>query len=124
MYKQLALVNGQVLGPTYTPAQWVGVINQEMLVYYCIDTTNRCGNFDTIDVRYALEQMDSMCQRYEASWYKWPGSFRIIGKCRSGDNICNEICNYFGFLSIHRLKCSENEANKGSRRFNIIYFSF
>lgn len=61
---------------------------REMMVYYCIDAANRCGNIDTTDVRYALGQMDDHCPPYQASWFKWPGSFEIVGKARVGDNVC------------------------------------
>ncbi|KAH7360205.1 hypothetical protein BKA65DRAFT_473366 [Rhexocercosporidium sp. MPI-PUGE-AT-0058] len=57
------------------------------IVYYCIDTHGRCGNIDTADVRYALGQMDAHCAPYEASWFKWPQSYEIIGKSRVGDDI-------------------------------------
>ncbi|KAG4417587.1 hypothetical protein IFR04_009317 [Cadophora malorum] len=64
------------------------VNRRNTIVYYCIDAPRRCGNLDTNDVRYALGQMDAHCPRYEASWFKWPGSVEIVGKAKIGDEIC------------------------------------
>lgn len=62
--------------------------NEGMIAYYCIDAPWSSGNLDVNDVNYALGQMDGTCRRYEASYFKWPGSVEIVGKGRSGDNIC------------------------------------
>lgn len=67
---------------------WLGVISLGMLVYYCIDTTNSCGNLDTGDLKYALGQMDAVCPRYTASYYRWDGTPEIVGKAKEGANIC------------------------------------
>ncbi|OIW26662.1 hypothetical protein CONLIGDRAFT_707072 [Coniochaeta ligniaria NRRL 30616] len=65
------------------------VINIEgMIAYYCIDAPWSSGNLDINDVNYALVQMDATCRRYEASYFKWPGSVEIVGKGRAGDNVC------------------------------------
>ncbi|KAM0251443.1 hypothetical protein ACHAQJ_008194 [Trichoderma viride] len=57
-------------------------------VYYCINAPNSSGNLDVVDVDYALGQMDSQCQLYEAGYYQWDGSPEIVGKCRSGTAVC------------------------------------
>ncbi|KAG4432790.1 hypothetical protein IFR05_011726 [Cadophora sp. M221] len=62
--------------------------NRATIVYYCIDAPGRCGNIDRNDVRYALGQMDAHCPPYQASWFKWPQSYEIIGKSRFGDDVC------------------------------------
>ncbi|PVH85274.1 hypothetical protein DL98DRAFT_608025 [Cadophora sp. DSE1049] len=58
------------------------------MVYYCIVARNACGNLDLNDVNYALRQMDAHCPRYQASWFRWPGSNEIVGKANVGDHIC------------------------------------
>jgi hypothetical protein len=79
--------NGQTLssGDRNT---WYGYVSEGMLAYYCIDAPRSSGSVDIDDVNYALQQMDSKCRRYEASYFKWPGSVEIVGKGRAGDNIC------------------------------------
>ncbi|KAK3345702.1 hypothetical protein B0H65DRAFT_549381 [Neurospora tetraspora] len=67
---------------------FVAFIAEGMMVYYCIDAPRSSGNLDVDDVNYALEQMDATCRRYEASYFKWDGSVEIVGKGRSGDNVC------------------------------------
>lgn len=37
---------------------------------------------------FERERTDNLCVRYEASYFKWPGSVEIVGKGREGDNIC------------------------------------
>lgn len=67
---------------------FVAVTVEGMIAYYCIDAPRSSGSLDVDDVNYALAQMDATCRRYEASYFKWPGSVEIVGKGRSGDNIC------------------------------------
>ncbi|KAJ4418197.1 hypothetical protein N0V85_001529 [Neurospora sp. IMI 360204] len=74
--------------PTTQKRSGAPVAKEGMMAYYCIDAPRSSGNLDVDDVNYALEQMDATCQRYEASYFKWDGSVEIVGKGRSGDNVC------------------------------------
>ena len=64
------------------------LVNQGVMVYYCINAPTSIGNLDIKDANYALKNMDSACGFYTASYYKWDGSFEIVGKDRVGANIC------------------------------------
>ncbi|EOA90747.1 hypothetical protein ACJQWK_11172 [Exserohilum turcicum] len=67
---------------------WHAEISEQMMVYYCVKQSGKCGNADRQDISYAMAQMDSKCRRYEASWFGWPSSFEIVGKGRAGDDVC------------------------------------
>lgn len=58
------------------------------MAYYCIAAHSRCGNVDKNYVSYALGQMDAHCAAYQASRFRWPNSFEIVGKARVGDDVC------------------------------------
>ncbi|KAF5246280.1 hypothetical protein FAUST_1397 [Fusarium austroamericanum] len=70
-----------------TPS-YFGYNERGVYVYYCINAPRSQGNLDVADINYALGQMDSKCKRYEAGYFRWDGSVEIVGKTRSGDNIC------------------------------------
>ena len=57
-------------------------------VYYCINNVHSQGNLDINDIDFALRNMDSICARYEAGYYLWPGSPELVGKCGSGTAVC------------------------------------
>ncbi|KFY14747.1 hypothetical protein V491_05922 [Pseudogymnoascus sp. VKM F-3775] len=60
---------------------YYGFNNKGVYVYYYINELHKKGNLDINDIDYALRSMDSKCQAYEASYYRWPGSREIVGKC-------------------------------------------
>ncbi|EUC40406.1 hypothetical protein COCMIDRAFT_108889 [Bipolaris oryzae ATCC 44560] len=81
--------NGQdVCSSTPGLRRYVASLRNQMMVYYCVNESGKCGNCNRDDVYYAMAQMDAKCRRYEASWFGWPGSFEIVGKARQGDNVC------------------------------------
>ncbi|KAH7169781.1 uncharacterized protein B0J16DRAFT_376673 [Fusarium flagelliforme] len=67
---------------------YFGYNSRGVYVYYCINAKHSSGNIDVTDIDYALGQMDAKCQRYEAGYYQWDGSPELIGKCRSGTQVC------------------------------------
>jgi hypothetical protein len=62
--------------------------DEGMMAYYCINAPNTSGNLDLNDVNYALVQMDSHCAPYTASFFEWPGSYEIVGKCAQTTAVC------------------------------------
>ncbi|PHH75858.1 hypothetical protein CDD82_4232 [Ophiocordyceps australis] len=85
--KNWAGSNGQTLSSGATTS-YIGYNRKGVYVYYCINVTHSQGNLDTKDIDYALRNMDSTCKPYEASYFWWPGSPELVGKCRSGTPIC------------------------------------
>ncbi|CEI70725.1 hypothetical protein FVEN_g790 [Fusarium venenatum] len=78
---------GQDWSSQGTPS-YFGYNARGVYVYYCINAPNSAGNIDVQDINYALGQMDAVCKRYEASYFRWEGSVEIIGNARSGTAVC------------------------------------
>ncbi|OBT45363.1 hypothetical protein VE00_04053 [Pseudogymnoascus sp. WSF 3629] len=67
---------------------YYGFNRKGVYVYYCINALHTQGNLDITDIKYANYMMDSGCGSYQASYFLWPGSAELVGKCRSGTAIC------------------------------------
>ncbi|OIW31518.1 hypothetical protein CONLIGDRAFT_652575 [Coniochaeta ligniaria NRRL 30616] len=67
---------------------WFGIRTRGVIVYYCITKAYTTGNLNVDDVNYALLQMDSHCVPYQASYFRWPGSFEIVGKDTFDAHFC------------------------------------
>ncbi|PHH65113.1 hypothetical protein CDD81_3244 [Ophiocordyceps australis] len=79
--------NGQTIVSGDT-TNYYGFNRKGVYVYYCINVPHSQGNLDINDINYALRNMDSGCRPYEASYFRWPGSPELVGKCRSGTPVC------------------------------------
>ncbi|KAK0383239.1 hypothetical protein NLU13_9152 [Sarocladium strictum] len=62
--------------------------NGNIMAYYCVNERGKCGNLDTVDVDYAMQQMDQWCGAYQGSWFNWAGSPEIVGKGAIGTSVC------------------------------------
>ncbi|KAF9870442.1 hypothetical protein CkaCkLH20_12109 [Colletotrichum karsti] len=80
--------NGQHYLESGNSPNWVGYIREAVLVYYCINAPHSSGSLDLVDINYALSQMDAVCVRYTASYFRWDGSVEIFGKVQQGVPIC------------------------------------
>lgn len=76
-----------VCSPSAQTAWW-RFTTDSVMVYYCINTRNYCGNLDYNDFHYALFQMDAHCPRYTSSYFQWDGSPEIVGKARASTAVC------------------------------------
>ncbi|KAK3320244.1 hypothetical protein B0T19DRAFT_404755 [Cercophora scortea] len=63
-------------------------ISEAVQVYYCVNAGNSWGNADLVDINYGLQQMDSRCAAYDASYFQWDGTVGIVGKARADTPIC------------------------------------
>lgn len=74
--------------PSCRKTNYFGYNHRGVYVYYCINALHAQGNLNVDDINYALSNMDRTCRPYEASYFRWPGSPELVGKCASGTPVC------------------------------------